>query len=73
MKFHIIKLYYGNRSTVLRIINLGTRGYWPASRLGRFTFRENGLRTRCLGGWIGPSADLNAVAKKKIPSFPAPG
>jgi hypothetical protein len=41
-------------------------GEWSASRPGRFT---PGLRvpgTHWIGGWEGPRADLDAVAKRKI-------
>jgi hypothetical protein len=41
---------------------------WSASRPGRFTPREKAAGTRWIGGWSGPSAVLDAVVKRKIPS-----
>jgi hypothetical protein len=38
-----------------------------ASRLGRFILRKELPGTRCVGGWIDPRTDLNAVEKRKIP------
>jgi hypothetical protein len=45
-------------------------GEWSASRPGRFTPRERAPGTHWIGGWVGPRADLDAVAMKKI-SIPA--
>jgi hypothetical protein len=42
---------------------------WSASRPGRFTPRERAPGTHWLGGWVGPVADLDAVANRKIPSL----
>jgi hypothetical protein len=36
-----------------------------ASRPGRFTHRERTPCTHCIGGWMGPRAGLDAVAKRK--------
>jgi len=44
-------------------------GEWSASRPGRFTPRERAPFTCWIGGWVGPRAGLDAVARKK---FPAP-
>jgi hypothetical protein len=44
-------------------------GEWSASHPGRFTPRERAPGTQCIGGWLGPRAVLDAVVKKKIPSF----
>jgi hypothetical protein len=43
-------------------------GEWSASRPGRFTPRERAPGTHWIGGWVGPSAVLDAVMKRKIPS-----
>jgi hypothetical protein len=43
-------------------------GEWSASRPGRFTPRERNPGTHWLRGWVGPSAVLDTVVKKKIPS-----
>jgi hypothetical protein len=41
-------------------------GKWSVSRPGRFTSRERALGTQRTGGWIGPRAVLDSVAKRKI-------
>jgi hypothetical protein len=38
-------------------------GEWSVSRLGRFT-----PGTHWIGGWVGPRAGLDAVAKRKFPA-----
>jgi hypothetical protein len=43
-------------------------GEWSASRPGRFTSKERALSTRWIGGWVGPTAVLDAMVKRKIPS-----
>jgi hypothetical protein len=43
-------------------------GEWLASLPGRFTPREKAPGTLWIGGWVGPTAVLNTVVKRKIPS-----
>jgi hypothetical protein len=43
-------------------------GEWSASRPGRFTLRESAPGTYWRGGWVGLTAILEAVVKRKIPS-----
>jgi hypothetical protein len=43
-------------------------GEWSALRPGRFTPRERGPGPHWIGGWVGPRAVVDAVAKRKIPS-----
>jgi hypothetical protein len=43
-------------------------GDWPASRPGRTTPRERSPGAHWIGGWVGPTAVLDAVVKTKIPS-----
>jgi hypothetical protein len=43
-------------------------GEWSASHSGRFTPREVALCTHWIGGWVGPSAGVDTVVKRKIPS-----
>jgi hypothetical protein len=43
-------------------------GEWSASRSGRFTFREGAPGTHWIGGLVGPSAGLESVVRRKIPS-----
>jgi hypothetical protein len=38
---------------------------WPASRPGFFTLGETS-RTHCIGNWVGSTASLGAVMKRKI-------
>jgi len=47
-------------------------GEWPASRPRRFTPRGRAFWAQCIRGWVGPKADLDAVAKKKS-SLSLPG
>jgi hypothetical protein len=47
-------------------------GEWSASCPGRFTPRERAPGTHWIGVWVGSSAVLNEVVKRKIPS-PRPG
>jgi hypothetical protein len=39
---------------------------WSASRSGRFTLGESAPGTHCIGGWVGPTAGLDTVEKRKI-------
>jgi hypothetical protein len=43
-------------------------GEKSALRPGRFIPRERASVTHWIGGWMGPRAALDAVAKKKIPT-----
>jgi hypothetical protein len=43
-------------------------GEWSASHPGCFTPRERAQGTHRIEGWVGPGADLDAVAKRKIPN-----
>jgi len=43
-------------------------GEWSASRSGRFIPREKAPSIHWIGGWVGPTAVLNMVVKRKIPS-----
>jgi hypothetical protein len=40
-------------------------GEWSASRPGRFTSGERAFGTHRIGGWVGPSAGLDAVGKRE--------
>jgi hypothetical protein len=40
-------------------------GDWPDSRPGRFSPGERSRLTHCIGGYVGPRASLDAVAKRK--------
>jgi hypothetical protein len=41
-------------------------GEWSTSRPGRFTPGKRNPGIRCIGGWVGPKASLEAVEKRKI-------
>jgi hypothetical protein len=43
-------------------------GEWSASRPGHITPKERAPGTHWIGGWVGPRAVLDAVAKREIPS-----
>jgi hypothetical protein len=43
-------------------------GVWSASRPGRFTPRARFPGTHWIGGWVGPTAVLDVVVKRNIPS-----
>jgi hypothetical protein len=45
-------------------------GEWSASRPGRFTPSERDPGTRWIGGWVGPSAGLDDVEKRKFLTLP---
>jgi hypothetical protein len=64
-----MKAYWGVEVKLHSFFDLGTRwGEWSASRPGRFTPRERAPGTHWIGGWVGPTAVLDAVVKRKIPS-----
>jgi hypothetical protein len=73
IKHHAMKTYGGSVEVYLHsFLTLALDGgEWSASRPGRFTPGEKAPGTRWIGGWVGPRASLDAVAKKKkIPSLP---
>jgi hypothetical protein len=51
-----------------RIRNLDTRWRWSALYPGHFTTGERTPVTRWIGGLVGPTAGLDAVARNRIPS-----
>jgi len=42
-------------------------GEWPASRSGGFNLAGRAANTIWTGGWLGPRAGLDAMAKRNIP------
>jgi hypothetical protein len=61
--------YWGSGGIAPRILDVGTRWRWSASRPGRFTPRERDSGTHWIGGFVGPRAVLDtAVVKRKITS-----
>jgi hypothetical protein len=46
------------------------RGEWSASSPGRFTPRERAPNTHWIQGWVGPTASLDDVEKRKILPLP---
>jgi len=55
------------------LISALDRSEWLASCPGRFISREEAHSTHWTEVWVGSTAGLDAVAKKKIPSLPLPG
>jgi hypothetical protein len=45
-------------------------GEWSASRPGRFNPGERAPSTHWIGGWVGPSADMEDVEKRKFLTLP---
>jgi hypothetical protein len=43
---------------------------WSASRPGRFTSGETAPGTHWIGGWVGPSADLEDMENWKFLTLP---
>jgi hypothetical protein len=50
------------------ILNIGTIAgvEWLAARPFRLTPEETAQGTHCMGGWVGPTADLDVMEKKTI-------
>jgi hypothetical protein len=65
---HAMKTYWWSGGIALRILDIGTRWKYLASRPGRFTPREKVPSAHWIGGWVGPRAILDAAVKRKIPS-----
>jgi hypothetical protein len=60
----------GSGGIAPRILDLGTRWRWVVNFTAcRFTPRERAPGTYWIGGWVGPTAVLEAVVKRKIPSL----
>jgi hypothetical protein len=59
----------GSGGIAPRILDLGTRWRWSASRPSCFTPRERARGTQWIGGWVGLKAGLDTVVKKKNPSL----
>jgi hypothetical protein len=66
MKAYLGKWRYNSTHSLTSALD---GGEWSASRPGRFTPRERPLGTHWIGGWVGPRAVLDAVVKRRIPSF----
>jgi len=68
-KFHAMKAYRGVEVLLHTFLALGLDGdEWSASLSDRFAPRERAHGTHFIGGWVGPRAILDMVAKWKIPS-----
>jgi hypothetical protein len=65
---HAMKAYLVSEGIAPRILDLDTRWRWMVrQRPDRFTPREKALGTQ-IGGWVGPTAGLDTVVNRKIPS-----
>jgi hypothetical protein len=73
----IMKMHCGSVGIAPRILNLSTRWRWVVSFTSQPLYsrgQESPSFTHCIGGWVGPRAGMDAVAKrKKVPSLPLPG
>jgi hypothetical protein len=66
---HVMKTYWGIGGQLhVFLTSALDGGEWPASRPSRFTPRERVSGTHWIGGWVGTTAGLDAVVKRKIPS-----
>jgi hypothetical protein len=48
------------------ILTLALDGEWSVLRPGRFLPGERAPSTRCIGDWVAPRADLDAVEKRML-------
>jgi len=63
-----MKAYWGSGDITPLILNVGTRLRWVASFTPRPLYpRCKPPGTRWIGGWVGPRAGLEAVAKRNNP------
>jgi hypothetical protein len=70
-KHHAMKTYWGSGGIAARILTSALDGgELLASRSDRFTPRERAPGAHWIGGWVGPRAVLDAVAKRKFPAPP---
>jgi hypothetical protein len=60
-----MKAYGGVDVKIHIFLTLALVGEWSASRLGRFTPWERAPGADCIGDWVGPSAGLDDVEKRK--------
>jgi hypothetical protein len=66
-----MKTYWGVEAYIHAFLFLEfDGGELLASCPGRFTAGERAPGIRLIGGWVGPRAGLNAVAKRESPSVP---
>jgi hypothetical protein len=66
---HATKAYWGSGCIAPRILTSAIDwGEWSASRTGRSTHRKRAPGTHWIGDWLGPTAGLDSVVKRKIPS-----
>jgi hypothetical protein len=68
-----MKAYGGVDVYIDALLSLALRGRErSSSRPGRFTFEDGAPGAYWIGGCLGPSGGLDAVAKKKVPLFLLP-
>jgi hypothetical protein len=67
-KHHVMKTCWGSRGIAPRITSALVGGEWLASRAGCFISGERATCIYRIGGWLGPTGDLDVVVKIKIPS-----
>jgi hypothetical protein len=67
IKNHIMKMYWEVEGTAPWILNLGTRRWASCFTSWPLYPWEGASTTHWIGGWMGPRAGLDAVAKRKNP------
>jgi hypothetical protein len=67
LRFHTMILGEWKCSSTHSLTSALDADEWSASLTGRFTSRERAPGNHWIGGWVGPRAGLDAVAKRKIP------
>jgi len=65
---HAMKTYWGAQAELHSLTSALYGGEWSASLPSRFTPADRAPGTHWSGGWVGPTAGVDAVVKTKIPS-----
>jgi hypothetical protein len=65
-----MKAYCGVDVQIHIFLTSALVGEWSASRLGRLTPEERAPRTHLIGGWMGPTAGLDDMEKRKLLTLP---
>jgi hypothetical protein len=62
-----MEAYCGSGGIALRILDLGIKWWWSASRHGRFTRMKIAPGTHSIGDWVGVRDGMDTVVRRKIP------
>jgi hypothetical protein len=64
-----MKAHWGSGGIVPRILDLGTRWRWVISFTSRSLYPQGKTPgTHWIGSWVGSTAGMDAVVRRKIPS-----